>query len=74
MMFFQLLVYSCVTFNDLGGMMMQKTCNWSQRDYYAHKERCELDGAAEIGKPIFSDVADYRHVEAMKCIQLSAIL
>jgi hypothetical protein len=74
MTFFQLLVYSCITFNDMYGMMMQKTCTWAPRDYYAHKERCESDGRAQIGNPIFSDVADDRHVEAMKCVQFSAIL
>lgn len=65
---FSLLVYSCVTINaPLSGELLQKTCNWSQRGgLFATRDGC-LQASPPLGSPIFSDVADGRVVEAIKC-------
>jgi len=65
---FSLLVYSCVTINSWpGGDLMSKTCKWSQEGaLYASHEAC-LRASPALGEPIFSDVADGRKVEAIKC-------
>ena len=65
---FSLFVYSCVTFNaPISGELLQKTCSWSGRGtLYATHEAC-LRESPLLGSPIFSDVADGRKVEAIKC-------
>jgi hypothetical protein len=65
---FQFFLYSCVTLNaPISGELLQKTCNWSQgSDLYATHEACLRD-SPPLNSPIFSDVADGRKVEAIKC-------
>ncbi len=68
MILFQLAVYSCVTFTNLSGDLISKTCRWDDRGFYASEYRCRSDGDAEIGKPIFSDMYEQRNVERSHCI------
>jgi hypothetical protein len=65
---FQLFIYSCVTINaPISGELLQKTCQWGQRGgLYATHEAC-LRESPSLNSPIFSDVADGRKVEAIKC-------
>lgn len=71
---FSLLVYSCVTITaPLSGELMQKTCNWSPRGgLYATHEAC-LRASPALGSPIFSDVADGRTVENIRCAEQTVI-
>lgn len=65
---FSLAVYSCLTVNfPLSGDLMQKTCIWqTQGGLYATKDAC-LRASPPLGSPIFSDVADGRRVDAVRC-------
>ena len=71
---FSLLIYSCVTFNaPLSGELLQKTCSWGQRGaLYASRDAC-LRASPALGSPIFSDVADGRKVEDIKCSEQGVI-
>jgi hypothetical protein len=71
---FSLLIYSCVTVNfPLSGDLMQRTCRWEGGGtLYASHERC-LRASPALGFPIFSDVADGRKVEAIKCAEQSVV-
>jgi hypothetical protein len=65
---FQLFIYSCITtIAPMSGELLSKTCDWSQRGaLYASHDAC-LRASPALGSPIFSDVADGRVVEAIKC-------
>lgn len=67
-MFFSLAVFSCVTFTNLSGDLVSKTCRWDDRGFYANEHRCRADGDAEIGRPIFGDVYEHRTVERYRCL------
>lgn len=73
MIFFQLMVYSCVSAAGIDGELLSKTCDWRPWDFYVYEQVCEWAGGALIGKPIFSDVYEDRKIENTKCIQLSAV-
>lgn len=68
MIVFSLLVYSCTTLNaPISGELLQKTCSWNPRGgLFATHEAC-LRASPPLNSPIFSDVADGRLVEAIKC-------
>ena len=65
---FSLLVYSCVTINaPISGELLQKTCSWGQRGgLFATRDAC-LRASPPLHSPIFSDIADGRQVESIKC-------
>ncbi len=65
---FSLLVYSCITINaPLTGELMQKTCNWNGgQALYMTEDLCKA-AAPAIGSPVFSDVADGRKIEGIRC-------
>ena len=69
MTIFQLALYSCVTSYSMGGDM-NMTCNWRPDNFYTTAAVCESDGKAQIGKPVFSDIAEDRKVSDYRCGQI----
>ena len=71
---FSLFVYSCVTINaPMTGELLQKTCNWRQvGELYATRDAC-LNASPPLNSPIFSDIADGRVVEAIKCNEQTVV-
>ena len=72
MIFFQLLVYSCVTANGIDGSLLSKTCDWRRQEFYLKEEACKADGNGLIGHPIFSDTYEDRKIENFKCTPMWA--
>lgn len=75
MTIFQLMLYSCVVTNGLGGEMLSKTCDWRAAGLYRLEGKCGVEGSQEHGKPIheFSRVINstVRKVEMHKCVPLT---
>jgi hypothetical protein len=69
---FSLFLYSCVTISaPMTGELLEKTCNWRQSGgLYETRDAC-LRASPALGSPIFSDIADGRTVEAIKCNEQS---
>jgi hypothetical protein len=66
MTIFQLAVYSCVRFGNPFTDESAVTCNWTPHGLFASEEKCNA-AAPKIGSPIFSDIADDRKVENVRC-------
>jgi hypothetical protein len=66
MTIFQLALYSCVTTHSMVGDMSM-TCNWRPSNLYTTVEVCESDGKTQIGKPVFSDIAEDRKISDYRC-------
>lgn len=68
MTIFQLFVYSCLTLNYFDGALLSKTCRWqSWGDPFVDSAKCERAGKDQLGHPIFSDVAEDRHIQKARC-------
>jgi len=74
MTIFQLMVYSCVQYNIVPLMPYSDytiSCRWQPWGFHQSKESCEREAASQLGKPIFSDVADGRKVEKAQCADIN---
>ena len=67
---FQLFVYSCVTLNGWDGELISKMCRWDARDLHQTETKCAVAGANELGHPVYSDIAEDRRVEKMRCLPI----
>lgn len=70
---FEMLTYSCVIVNGFAGELMSKTCRWDGGVYYVQQSKCAEKGAALIGNPVFSDMAENRKIENFRCSPISVI-
>jgi hypothetical protein len=70
---FQLAVYSCVSLMGFDGLLLSKVCRWDLRALYATEALCSAAGDAEIGKPIWSDIAENRTIEQSRCGAVSVL-
>lgn len=67
MTIFQLLLYSCVVTNGIGGELLSKTCEWRPAGFYLIEGKCGVESSQQHGKPMFEFVASNRTVEGHKC-------
>lgn len=69
---FQLLIYSCVTLNNLDGTLASKTCRWDQRSLYDTNAACAVAGRGYVGHPVF-ETDEWRLIEQTRCVALSVL-
>lgn len=67
MTIFQMAVFSCVRLMaPMSDDVLSMSCSWQSQGFFASEQSC-LAHAPKIGTPIFSDVADNRKVEKVRC-------
>jgi hypothetical protein len=75
MTIFQLMLYSCVVNNGIGGELLSKTCDWRPSALYRVEGKCDVEGSQQHGKPIHefsvSINSTKRTIEMHKCIPLT---